>query len=120
MARSATASSTFTIIKPIEELALFWRFAEGTPMSAGLIDGEMEITIDMNIDGGDWHVSDVWIDVENHRFGKENKSSRVNLDADRDERFMLLVLDAIEHQYYTRIEAWVQDELASARYEVAA
>lgn len=116
MAQAYDASSTITLIKPFEELALFWQFTAGTPMFAGLLDGEFEITIDIDVAGGDWHISDLWLQVENYRMGDQNKSARVNLDADRDEKFMLLVMDAIHHQYGSRIEDWVLDELAEARY----
>lgn len=115
-----SAPSTFTIAMPIEELALFWRFAEGTPMSAGRVDGHMEISVDMSIAGGDWFVSEIWIDVENHRMGAENKWHRAHLSADEDQSFYWLILDAIDHQYSTRIETVVQDQLSVARYERAA
>ncbi len=120
MAKALTYPTSFAIRKPFEELALFWKWHAGWPMQAARIDGEMEITIDMAIEGGDWTITDLWISADNGRTGKLAEGALLNLCADDDERFYLLVLDAITHQYGTRIEQWVQDELATARYEVAA
>ena len=107
--------SAFTIVKPFQ-VALLWKFVKGDPMRAGYIDGEMEISIDMDVDGGDWSVTDLWITVDNGKVGSSARGENVNLSADDDECFYLLVRDAIDHQYATRIEDWVQDELAEARY----
>ena len=114
MPKAITSSSTFTITKPFQ-VALLWKFVKGDPMRAGYIDGIFELTIDMDVAGGDWHISDLWISVDNGRLGVHARGEMVNLSAD-DERFYLLVLDALDHQYGTRIEDWVQDELSEARY----
>lgn len=110
-----SASNTITLEKEFQ-VALLWKFVKGDPMRAAYIDGRMEITVDMSVAGGDWTVTDLWVEVDNGKVGSHAKGATVNLNADDDERFYLLVLDAIDHQYATRIEAWVQDELSEARY----
>lgn len=115
MLQVLSASSTITLEKEFQ-VALLWKFVKGDPMRAGYIDGRMEITIDLDVAGGDWSVTDIWIDVDNGKVGNQAKGETVNLNADEDMPFYLLVLDALDHQYATRIEAWVQDELSEARY----
>ena len=109
-------SGTFTLVRPFDDLALFSRFVAGTTLHAGLLSGEMEISIDPDINGGEWWISDIHLMVENFKPGSFNKSAMVTPDGDSDERFMLLLLDAIADQYGTWIEDLVQDELAEARY----
>jgi len=115
MTRVYDASSTTTLIKEFQ-VSLLWKFVKGEPLRAGDITGEMEITIDMDVAGGDWTVTDLWVSADNGKLRSQARGELVHLDGDDDERFMLMVLDAIDHQYATRIENWVMDELAEARY----
>jgi hypothetical protein len=115
MPKAITTNSTFTITKEFQ-VALLWKYARGEAMFTGLIDGKMEISVDMDVDGGAWQISDLWVAVENGKLGSQAKGELINLDGDTDEHFMLLIMDAITHEYSVRIECWVQDEAAEARY----
>lgn len=128
MPKAATSSNAFTIIRPFEGLALFQQFipAKGKPGELGYqpswvgyaatVDGEFEVTVDMNVAGGDWIISDLWLSIENGKIGSDCRDAKVNLSGDTDEKFMFLVMDALMNQYGTWIEDVVQDELSEARY----
>jgi hypothetical protein len=115
MPKAITTNSTFTITKEFQ-VALLWKYARGEAMFTGLIDGKMEISVDMDVDGGAWQISDLWVAMDNGKLGSHARGEMVNLDGDTDEHFMLLIMDAIMHEYSVRIECWVQDEAAEARY----
>lgn len=117
MAQAAPSYNNFTIRKEFQ-VSLFWKFIGGDPMRTGEITGEFEITVDMDTDGGDWQVTDLWINADNGKLGTEARGQLINLsgDEDADDQMALLILDALDHQYATRIECWVQDELCERRY----
>lgn len=112
MPKADTIPNTIVLTHQFEELALFWQFTAGIPFRGARIDGEFELTF--HTDDGDWWISDLWIQADNGRVGKEAEGRLLNLNADTDERLYLLVLDALDHQYGFRIEDWIQDELAEA------
>jgi hypothetical protein len=114
MPRADTFPNTFCLRKPFEELPLF-SFStdkQGETYRTGYISGEFEVTVSY-LDG-DWHFSDLWISANNGKMGAEAKGELLRLDADVDERFFLMVLDVLEARYTTRVEEWIEDELAEA------
>lgn len=111
MSRVDTMPNSFAIRKPFEELPLVTLFtASGEPWTTGYVSGEFEITVSW-IDGG-WHFSDLWVSADNRKMGPDARGGLLNLDADVDERLFLTLLDALEAQYTTRIEEWIEDEFA--------
>lgn len=109
MPKADTLPTRFAIRHKFEELAIFWHFDNGTPWRAGRLDGAFEITYDIT---GDYTVTAVEIAADNGKVGNEADARMIALDADEDESFYLLVLDAIHGQYHTRILEWIDDDLA--------
>lgn len=116
MSKPETFSSTITIRRKFEELPLFWRavpaFGEARAISwrGARLDGEFEV--EYNLFTQDRVISNVWVLADNGKFGEEAADRMLNLNADDDERFYLLVLDAIENQYGEHIEEMIQDEIS--------
>jgi hypothetical protein len=123
MSRDNVIPTEVTIKRKFEELALFWSFTPATgdkpatSFRAGKIDGEFEATY--NIFNQQWHITDVWVEVDNGKLGSECRWHAQNLDADTDERFYFLVLDALENQYGRSIEDWLDEELAQHGLQAA-
>jgi hypothetical protein len=117
MARADTIPTTSCFTRQFEELPLFTHFVGGEKLTAGLIDGEMEITYS-TVDGT-WWVSDLWIRTDNHRFGAASKTGQLNLNAD-DERLYLSILDSLTERYCDYIDEEIADELAELGIRVAA
>jgi hypothetical protein len=109
MPRADTIPTTFTIRKPFEELALVTLFTDsGEAWMTGYVSGEFEVTVSQ-IDG-DWHFSDLWISADNKKMGEDARGGLIHLDGDADERLFLAILDALENQYTTYIEEWIELE----------
>jgi hypothetical protein len=111
MARATQIPTGFSFRHKFEELPLFWLYTGGEAWRGARLDGEFEISAD---GPGDWWISDLWISLDNGKIGPEAKGSLVNLNADDDERFYLLVLDAIDHKYASYIEERIADEMPAA------
>lgn len=110
MTQAHSLPTGFSFRHKFEELPIFHHFVDGTVWRTGRIDGEFEVEIDAS---GDWFISEVTIETDNGRFGKEAAGRTITLDADKDERFYLLVLDAIDAQYASLIEELIEDEIAT-------
>lgn len=104
-----TVTDTMFKLK-FEELPLFWQFKDGTCFRTARIDGEFEVAVDHE---DDWTITDIWMEVDNGRNGPHAAGCTLNLDADKDERFYLLVLDAITDKYKAQIE----EQIESVRVE---
>jgi hypothetical protein len=98
---------------PIEELPLFSYQHKGETLCALLVDGWAEVEYDHS---GDWHVTNLRIQCENYKFGTLNRATLANLDADRDERLYLLILDAFDKRYTAYIEQRIAEELADPEH----
>jgi hypothetical protein len=118
MSQANHVPTTSSFTRQFEELPLFTHFAHGEKLTAGLIDGEMEVTYS-TVDGT-WWVSDLWIRTDNHRFGAASKSGQLNLNADTDERFYFSILDSLTERYCDLIDEEIADELAELGIRVAA
>lgn len=117
MAQIVAIPTGFSFRHRFEELALFWQYTGGIAWRTGRIDGEFEVTVEPN---GDWIVTDVVLAVDNGKIGGEAKGQLLTLDADTDERFYLLALDAIYHSYGSYIEDRVADEAGERGLRLAA
>ncbi len=118
MLSSEMLNSTITLRRNFEELPLFWRAqqaaADKPPITwRGVrVDGEFEVAYNVVTD--DWFVSDVWLVCDNGQCGRLALDHLVNLDADDDERFYFLVLDAIENRYTDTIEEMIEEHLSTS------
>lgn len=110
MAQAKFLPTSFTLRRKFEELPLFWSFHNGQTFRGGLLSGEFEIEFDQ---AGEWSISDVWVETDNGKLGVHAQGKLVNLDADKDERFYLTVLDSLTLQYSQDIPYWVDDEIGS-------
>jgi len=108
MPRADTIPNTFTIQKPFEDVALVTLFTStGEAWETGHVSGKFEITVS-NVDG-DWHFSDLWISASNMKMAPDARGGLVHLDGDADERLFLTILDALENQYTSYIEEWIEE-----------
>lgn len=118
MAHVLSSSSTIVFACNFEELPLYWRTAPARADRPAIawrgarIDGRFEVTY--HLLEQDWHISDVFLAVDNGQCGEAAKADLINLDADDDERFYFLVLDALTNHYQTMIEEKVANELAAS------
>ncbi len=103
--------SSLTITLQFEELALFAQSTITDRYYTAMIDGKFEVSAPWN-DPSDWHISDIWIIADNGRCGNQCRVNHVNLNADTEERFYLLVLDALTTRYSDRIEEMIEAECA--------
>lgn len=109
--------TAFSFTHRFEELSLFWQYSDATAWRAGRIDGQFEVAVDR---AGDWIITEVAICVDNGKIGAEAKGHLMPLDADADERFYLLLLDAIDHQYASYIDERIAEEAAERGIRIAA
>jgi hypothetical protein len=117
MARATRISTGFSFRHKFEELPLHWHYANAVAWRGGLIDGEFEVSFE---GPGDWFISDLSIEVDNGKIGEEAKGRLLQLDADTDERFYLLVLDAIDHKYASYIDERIAEAFGGGDVRVAA
>lgn len=111
MSQVLTFPSSFVLRKPFEDLPLVTLFtASREAWHTGYVSGEFEITVSYH--DGDWHFSDLWVSADNRKMAPDARGGLLNLDADVDERLFLALLDALENAYTTRIDEWVEEELA--------
>lgn len=108
MAKAALTPISFNLTRKFEELALFQAVHKSARFHTGLIDGEFTVEFDH---AGEWIISDVAISTDNGKMGAQAESNVITLDADRDEPFYLVVLDALTAQYGETIPYWIDDEL---------
>lgn len=112
MAQIITLPRTMSLVRQFEELSLFTeKTRSGDLFCAGLLDGTVEISFDWH---GDWWVSDIHIEVENYRPGKDNLAKMVRIDADNQPALYWLLLDVLTDKYAATIEEWIAMELAEA------
>jgi len=111
MARATRIPTGFSFRHKFEELPLFWLCTGGEAWRGARLDGEFEISAD---GPSDWWISDLWLSLDNGKIGGAAKGTLVNLSADDDERFYLLVLDAIDHKYASYIEERIADDVTEA------
>lgn len=107
----------FSFRHKFEEVPLFWQYTGNEAWRTGRIDGEFEVTVERN---GDWIITEVMLAVDNGKIGPEAKGHLLTLDADTDERFYLLALDAIYHRYSSYIDEMIADEAAERGLRIAA
>lgn len=110
MPKATRIPSGFSFTHKFQELPLHWQFEGGIAWRGCLIDGEFEVSAD---GPDDWWISDVRVAVDNGKLGAEAKGKLITLDADTDERFYLLALDAIDHAYAHFIQEMIDDEAAA-------
>ena len=107
MPKAVRIPTPFSFRHKFEELPLFWMYTGGTAWRTARIDGEFEVCVDAH---GDWIFCDVAITVDNGAVGEAAKGELIPLNADDDERFYLLVLDALDHRYAGYIDERIRDE----------
>jgi hypothetical protein len=76
-----------------------------------LSSGSFEVSYNS---ASDWWISDVYLILENFKFGPDGRTHAYKLDADTDERLYLVVLDALEDRFEESIQEQIEEELADA------
>jgi hypothetical protein len=90
----------------LDELPLYseagWR--------GGYISGKAEISYS----DGDWWVSDITVDLDNGKVGKDAQGKLVSLNGEDHPQLYWIILDRIEDDYTDYIQERIRDELADA------
>lgn len=101
-----------TFKRTFEELPLFSeRAANGDWFKAGLVDGEVEIEYDH---AGEWHISDIRLNIDNGRMGSAAKAKTIRLCAEENAALYSLILDVFCDRYADTIAEWIDQEQAWA------
>lgn len=104
--------TTVTFRRKGEEVPLLISGGTRKPLwFCGTIEVEFEVSVEP-ADPTQWWISDVWMVCDNGKTGKEAAGNVINLDADADRHFYLMVLDSIDHKYGRSVPEWIADELA--------
>lgn len=113
MSKPNSPYTTITFRRKFEEMPLLIAGKPGTsPLwFCGFIDGEFEVSFEPSAPES-WWISDVWLSSHNNKMGKEAASNTINLHADTDRHFYLIVLDSVDCQLGRRVPEWIEDELA--------
>jgi hypothetical protein len=118
MAQIITLPLTIKFTRAFEELPLYSeKTKSGECFFAGLVDGALEVTFDAS---GDWHISDIHIQVENYRRGAANEARTVRIDADENPSLYWHLLDTLTDKYAATILAWCHEEAAEYGLRIAA
>ena len=113
MAQSNPLYSTITLRRNAEECPLLIKDDINAPdWFCGTFEAEFEISVELD-DPTQWWISDVWLVCDNGKMGKEAAGNIINLDADKDRHFYLMILDSIDRHYGRFVPEWIEDEIAS-------
>ena len=112
MSKHELIFSTLSFRRKAEECPLMVTGGIGKqPWFCGTFEAEYEVSFEPG-DPTQWWISDASLVCCNLKTDRDAASNIINLDADADRHFYLMILDSIDHKYGRKIPEWIEDEIA--------